>query len=74
MLAPLVMGALGRTQRQGGLDSDGLANMLGNERARLEQSSSGLSGLVRMLDCDGDGQIMDNIEQIAGALGNLFRR
>ena len=74
MLAPLVMGALGRTQRQGGLDSDGLANVLGNERTRLEQSSSGLSGLVRMFDFDGDGQIMDNIEQIAGALGSLLRR
>jgi len=74
MLAPLVMGALGRTQRQEGLDSGGLANKLGNERARLEQSSSGFSGLVRMLDFDGDGQIMDNIEQITGALGSLFRR
>jgi hypothetical protein len=74
MLAPLVMGALGRTQRQGSLDAGGLANMLGHERARLEQSSSGLGGLIQMLDFDGDGQIMDNIGQIAGALGSLFRR
>jgi hypothetical protein len=74
ILAPLVMGALGRTQRQGGLDSGGLADMLGNERARLEQSSSGLGGLIQMLDFDGDGQIMDNIGQIAGTLGGLFRR
>jgi hypothetical protein len=74
MLAPLVMGALGRTQQQSGLDSGGLANMLGNERAQLEQSSSGLGGLMRMLDFDGDGQVMDNIGEIAGALGSLFRR
>jgi hypothetical protein len=74
MLAPLVMGALGRTQRQSGLDSGGLANMLGNERSRLEQSAPGLSGLARMLDLDGDGQIMDDIGTIAGTLGSLFRR
>ncbi|NOT55493.1 MAG: DUF937 domain-containing protein [Deltaproteobacteria bacterium] len=74
MLAPVVMGALGRTQQQSGLDSGGLANMLGNERAQLEQSSSGLGGLMRMLDFDGDGQVMDNIGEIAGALGSLFRR
>lgn len=74
MLAPVVMGALGRTQQQSGLDSGGLANMLGNERAQLEQSSSGLGRLMRMLDFDGDGQVMDNIGEIAGALGSLFRR
>lgn len=74
MLAPLVMGTLGRTQQQSGLDSGGLANMLGNERAQIEQSSSGLSGLMRMLDFDGDGQVMDNIGEIASALGSLFRR
>lgn len=74
MLAPLVMGALGRTQRQSGLDSGGLANMLGNERSRLEQSTPGLSGLARMLDLDGDGQIMDDVGTIAGTLGGLFRR
>jgi hypothetical protein len=74
MLAPLVMGVLGRTQRQGGLDAGGLADMLGTERSRLEQSTPGLSGLARMLDFDGDGQIMDDIGQIAGVLGQLFRR
>jgi hypothetical protein len=74
MLAPLVMGALGRTQRQSGLDSGGLANMIGNEHSRLEQSAPGLSGLARLLDLDGDGQIMDDIGTIAGTLGSLFRR
>jgi len=74
MLAPLVMGALGRIQRQSGLDSGGLANMLGNERSRLEQSAPGLSGFARMLDLDGDGQIMDDIGTIAGTLESLFRR
>lgn len=74
MLAPLVMGALGRTQRQGGLDAGGLADMLGTERSRLEQSTPGFNGLARMLDFDGDGQIMDDVGQIAGVLGQLFRR
>ena len=35
LLAPLVMGALGRTQRQGSLDAGGLADTLGSERSRL---------------------------------------
>lgn len=74
MLAPLVLGVLGRTQRQGGLDAGGLADMLGTERSRLEQSTPGFSGLARMLDFDGDGQFMDDVGQIAGVLGQLFRR
>ena len=74
MLAPLVMGTLGRMQRQEGLDAGGLSGMLGSERSRLEQSTPGLSGLTRMLDFDGDGQIMDDVGQIAGMLGQLFRR
>ena len=73
MLAPLVMGTLGRMQRQEGLDADGLSDMLGSERSRLEQSTPGLSGLARMLDFDGDGQIMDDVGKIAGVLGQLFR-
>src|SRR5512139_3741993 len=34
MLAPLVMGALGKAQREKGLDTGGLAGMLGGEQQR----------------------------------------
>jgi len=74
MLAPLVMGALGKVQRQQGLDSGGLANILQGDHARLEQASPGFGSLVNMLDLDGDGHIIDNIPQIAGMLGRFFGR
>ncbi|MGE0827446.1 MAG: DUF937 domain-containing protein [Candidatus Binatia bacterium] len=74
LLAPIVMGALGKFQRQTGVDAGGLSNVLSEERARLEQSTSGLGGLARLLDFDGDGQIIDDIGKIVSVLGNMFRR
>jgi hypothetical protein len=69
MLAPVVMGALGRAQRQRNLDAPALAGMLGNEQAGLRQSSPGLMGLAtRLLDKDGDGSIADELGGIAGKL------
>ncbi len=69
MLAPVVMGALGRTQRQGGLDASSLAGMLSREREGLSQASPGLMGLAtRLLDKDGDGSIVDELGGIAGKL------
>jgi hypothetical protein len=74
ILAPLVMGALGRMQRQQGLDGGGLANVLGGERSRLEQSAPGFGGLTRFLDLDGDGSVIDDLPQLAGMLGRFFGR
>jgi hypothetical protein len=69
MLAPVVMGALGRAQRQKSLDASGLAGMLGHEQAGLKQTSPGLMGLfTRLLDKDGDGSITDEFGSIAGKL------
>ncbi|MCA9132118.1 MAG: DUF937 domain-containing protein [Planctomycetales bacterium] len=54
LLAPLVMGAIGKRARLGKLDSRGLAELLRGERAALEnQASGGL--LAGLLDLDGDG-------------------
>jgi hypothetical protein len=74
ILAPLVMGALGRMQRQQGLDSGGLANILGSERSRMEQSAPGFGGLTRILDLDGDGSVIDDLPQLAGMLSRFFGR
>jgi hypothetical protein len=76
MLAPLVMGALGRTQRQQHLDSGGLASLLGGERREISnQFPQGLGVLESLLDQDGDGQIADDVAKLgAGLLKNLFRR
>jgi hypothetical protein len=74
MLAPLVLGALGRAQRQQGLGVEALAGLLGGERETARQSLSGsLGGLASLLDADGDGDATDDITRIGGKLlGGLF--
>lgn len=73
MVAPLVMGALGRAKREQNLDAGGLAGMLAGEGERHRESLGGLAGL---LDRDGDGQVADDvIGGIARGLGGkLFGR
>ena len=44
MLAPLVMGALGKAQREKGLDTGGLAGMLGGEQQRAHGRGAGRDG------------------------------
>jgi len=70
MLAPLVMGALGKQQRQGGLDVGGLTSLLGGERKQAERAAPGITGMLgKFLDSDGDGSVVDDV---AGLVGNLF--
>jgi hypothetical protein len=75
MLAPLVMGALGRAQRQDGLDKNALAGMLANERREAESTVPQLGGLARLMDADSDGDVSDELADLGkGLLGKLFRR
>jgi hypothetical protein len=76
MLAPLVMGALGKTQRQQGLDAGALASMLGGEAQQIRRAQpAGMGMLGQLLDADGDGQIADDVAKIGtGLLGKLFRK
>jgi hypothetical protein len=72
MLAPLVMGALGRTKQQRGLDSGGLSTLLAGEQEQLKESAPGVMGaLSRFLDQDNDGSVMDDV---GGMLGKAFRK
>jgi len=72
MLAPLVMGSLGKTQRQSGLDAAGLTSLLGGQR---EKANAGLGGLAGLLDMDGDGDISDDVVKLGSKLlGGLFGR
>ena len=71
LLAPIVMAYLGRRQRQQQLDPGGLAEVLGQERQRIEQVPQARRGLGALLDLDGDGQVMDDLANLAGGmLGN----
>ncbi len=73
MLAPLVMGAVGRAKRQAPTGGGGLADILGGATRQMDQTSPGLaSSLGRMLDADGDGSPVDDLARMAGSLGSLF--
>src|SRR5215471_17096611 len=68
MLAPIVMGALGRAQRQQGLDSAGLGAMLQGEHQDLHQSAPGPMDMVTRLL----GQESGGLSEIGGIVGKLF--
>jgi len=74
MLAPMVMGALGKAQRNGGLDVSDLAGMLAGERRQAKAALPGAAGMLSgFLDADGDGDIKDDVARLgAGLLGKLF--
>ena len=71
-LAPLVMGALGKTQQQQGLDAEGLSAFLGAQNQQAQASAPDVMGMLgNLLDSNKDGSVMDDVGRIAG---NLFRR
>ena len=63
LIAPVVMGVVGQTQRSNGLDLGGLARVLlggGQSQSQTSQSSGG-SIFEKLLDRDGDGSMMDDL-------------
>lgn len=69
MLAPIVMGALGKAQQRGRLDAGSLASILGRERqAASKRMPANLGVLGSLLDRDGDGSIGDDVAEISGSL------
>lgn len=69
MLAPIVMGVLGRAQRSQGLDAGGLASMLQGEHATAAQAQPGLMGLAtQLLDRNNDGSMLDDLMKGVGGL------
>ena len=74
MLAPVVMGALGKAKKQQNLDARGLASMLNQERAHVERDTPGMQdgGLLGFLDMDDDGDVTDDVVKIGGMLSSFF--
>lgn len=67
MVAPLVMGAVGRQQQQNGLDPDGLSQFLVQQQQAEAQTNPGLMGtLSSMLDSNRDGNVADDLSRMAG--------
>jgi hypothetical protein len=71
MMAPLVMGAIGRQQQENGLDPQGLSQYLGEQQQQVEATDPGLMGTLNsMLDSNRDGSVTDDLARIAG---NFFK-
>jgi hypothetical protein len=67
IVAPLVMGAVGREQQQNGLDPQGLSQYLGEQQQQAESANPDLMGsLSSMLDSNRDGSVVDDLSRIAG--------
>jgi hypothetical protein len=72
MLAPLVMAALARSRMGQGAAGASAGPVLQREQSNIERQVPGLGGLASILDRDGDGQIADDIANLAaGSLGGL---
>ena len=70
-LAPLVMGAVGQTQQQNGLDASALSTMLNNQQEEAQTNAPDvMSMLGSMLDQNKDGSAVDDLQRLAA---NFFK-
>jgi hypothetical protein len=69
MLAPIVMGALGRSkQQQGGFDINSLAGLLGGAQTQMASGSPIMDMLGGLLDRNHDGSAVDDLLGMAGRI------
>ncbi len=74
-LAPIVMGYLGKQQREQNLDPGNLSSMLAQEREAVQARGSSTASVAvdlvtKLMDQDGDGSMLDDI---GGIVGRFFR-
>lgn len=75
MLAPMIMGALGKTKKENNLDTSGLSSLLTGTVQKHSNDNPLLGMATKFLDADGDGSIMDDVAGIGlKMLGGLFGR
>jgi hypothetical protein len=65
MLAPIVMGVLGRMKQSKGLDANRLPDVLQESRQQGERENPGLGG---MLDQNNDGSVADDLLRMGGSI------
>jgi hypothetical protein len=67
MLAPVIMGALGKQQRQNGFDPGNLAGYLNAQKQQAHAAQPDMMGMLSsLLDSNQDGSVLDDIGNIAG--------
>jgi len=75
LLAPMIMGTLGKAKKQQGLDVGGIASLLTNSVSSHSNSNPTMGLITKFLDSDGDGSIIDDVAGIGmKMLGGLFGR
>jgi hypothetical protein len=73
MLAPIVMGVLGRMKKDRGIGPQQLPEVLAQGKAEIEKQAPATAGLGGILDMNHDGQIADDVARIGSSvLGGLF--
>ena len=67
LVAPVIMGVVGQTNKSSGFDLGGLAKVLmgGAQQQQQQSSGGGLADVFgKLLDRDGDGSMMDDLLNI----------
>jgi hypothetical protein len=71
LLAPLLMGAIGKRRKQEDLSPGGLGDLLSSERKEVESKTFGGGMISKMFDQDGDGDF-DMMDMMKFGAGRLF--
>jgi len=73
-LAPIILGSLTKSRKQNNLDSNGLFDLLKGASQEYQPKNQSNDLLSKMLDRDGDGNIMDDVANMGkNILGNLLK-